>query len=825
MNRQPLSRYATLARRYLVAQRKRTALTIGAVIMAVALVSSAAIFGESLKRWLVTDVAARHGGFHITYHGASTEQLGQLRQDPRVDLLGTTILVAEVLLMTDLTAYVHAPDRQWMASMSTGLTAGEVPSGPGEIAVEAWSFAAAGRPVAVGDQIEVMLRLTNDNEVSHQFRVVGLLAPSAALFAGGSAMAIISVPDAESLLGSGYEHIVGITIQDGLPLQETLGLLTAGLGPGVEGAQNTALLTALGDGVSDAMNKALGRVELIVTLIVLLATVFVIYNSFAISVIERIRHFGILRTVGATPGQIRRLVFREAGIVALVGAPLGLAAGIGAVRLVVLAFNYFTGGDGFSNVAMSYPVFGLVAGPLVGTIAVLVSAWIPANRAAAVSPLEAVLSEGRSVKDRIRKRPHRILRALFGVVGTMAGQNLRRTPGRLLVTVLSIAIGITLFVTFTGFFQIISSAALNNEFDPLLRDIGIRVSHLSPQTVSTREFDAIARLPNVSAVLATTEVGGHTVLARMPDEWAEADPVDPQTAGTVRQSLGRSGVVVPVAVIGLNEAALDSLRPRVLDGVSTLDWRSDNPGAFVLAGDISIGETVAVLSGGVRAEFIVAGTLTSVPQPTVGDAAIIILTTDTFVAETWPRTWASPGYRALSIELDSPDLSEDTVRAITAVLGGERPEISVVDWAHSRRQERSFQTQLSILLYGLIVVVTLIGVVNIINTITTELVLRVREFGILRAVGMTTRQMRGMVRIEAMLYAANAVVVGSLAGLGLTRMLFRNLYQLQTIPWQFPLRSIGIASLGALVVTFASTVSPMRRIGKMNIVEGIRAHE
>jgi putative ABC transport system permease protein len=182
------------------------------------------------------------------------------------------------------------------------------------------------------------------------------------------------------------------------------------------------------------------------------------------------------------------------------------------------------------------------------------------------------------------------------------------------------------------------------------------------------------------------------------------------------------------------------------------------------------------------------------------------------------------GYTGFRVHLTRDAVASDVVRAIQA-LTGDRRDVTVVDLSEMQAAQESINLQFSILLYGLVAVVSLIGALNIVNTITTNLIIRVREFGTLRAVGMSGAQMRAMVRIEAVLYGIWAWVGGAAVGVLLTRLMYNNVNTLQAIPWHFPWGSLIAAVVAVVGVSVLSAAAPMKRIGGMNIVESIRMTE
>lgn len=836
-----MRRYTGLARRYLGQQRKRTILTIVAVVLSVALITSAGVFAQSIRELGVENVRERFGGFYGRLSNRSAEEVDRLRLHAAVAKAGSLINVGTVSLTPELTVTMIAPDNQWIEMQGLALSAGRFPSQPGEVAVERWIFQAARRPVSVGDVVNLPVHpATRERSAAEgstgqeapggtpvpagtevpaqrELTVVGFLDPSSGAVASGTSTAVVTQSEAAAILPGALRFSVAFTTRGELDPQEAIASVARsfGLEPN-EVHQNTALLTAMGEGRVRQANDALRAIELIVALTLVVATVAVIYNSFTISVIERIRQFGIIRTVGATPRQIRRIVLRQAAVIAAVGSPLGVGAGLVAVRLVVLVFNTLPTDIGFAGVSMSYPPFVLVGAPILGVLSVYASALLPARMAGRVSPLEAVLAEGRFVKDRVRHRRSVLLRRLFGVAGRLASQNLRRHPGRFALTVFSIGIGVALFVTFAGFFSLMSSATENIGTQDVRGDITVTVRGTDPAPIGIDGRAAVEGLPGVASVIGVYEIDGAVGL---PEEGFEdaGDRVGPELADRARRMAGTAGPVFPVSLLGLDPDALSEIRSAVIDGWRTPSGLTELGGVYVRDGLYRPGDMLRFVLDDRLVELPVAGVADSLP---VGNENSLTLVTTVDVAR---RIAGSGGYTGLEVFVDSDADRDGMIRAIEAVLGN-RQDVFAFDMGSVAESGEQINLQMSILLYGMVAVVGLIGALNIVNTITTNLVLRIREFGMLRAVGMSGLQMRGMIRIEAVLYGAWAVVGGGAVGVGLIRLMFRNVIELQAIPWQFPWASLLASAVVAVGLCLLSAAVPMKRIADMNIVESIQ-HE
>ncbi|WP_039789503.1 ABC transporter permease, partial [Paenibacillus riograndensis] len=171
---------------------------------------------------------------------------------------------------------------------------------------------------------------------------------------------------------------------------------------------------------------------------------------FHISVLERISQFGMLRCIGATPAQIRKIVLQEAALLSLIGIPIGILTGT--LFMKVLFYNISLLTLGFLNdmrMVISAPV--LITAGLLGLLSVFLSAIGPAKQAARVSPLEALKNVGSTKVERITKiKKSLLVKTLFGIVGQFASRNLHRNKKRFRITAFSMIISIILFIVFSG---------------------------------------------------------------------------------------------------------------------------------------------------------------------------------------------------------------------------------------------------------------------------------------------------------------------------------------------------------------------------------------
>jgi putative ABC transport system permease protein len=153
------------------------------------------------------------------------------------------------------------------------------------------------------------------------------------------------------------------------------------------------------------------------------------------------------------------------------------------------------------------------------------------------------------------------------------------------------------------------------------------------------------------------------------------------------------------------------------------------------------------------------------------------------------------------------------------------PDYNLTDLDESAKNYRQVWTVMSIFLYGFVAVISLIGCLNIINTISTNIIIRTRELSVMRAVGMSDGNVRRMIALESVLHGAAAALIGSVAGTLLSRLLYNSMSEVRGFPWQMPWLQILIAVGAAALVAVISGFVPLKRISRSVIIEGIRGEE
>ncbi|WP_040337670.1 ABC transporter permease [Candidatus Blastococcus massiliensis] len=711
-----------------------------------------------------------------------------------------------------------APQLRWQE-----LSAGRLPHGPGEVAVSDRTRA------EVGDVLSISSYDDEGEETTTEATVTGIVDlrgdPEAGLYGRG-----FVTEDQARAWGAVDPLQVRIAAGPGFSAEQVLGDVGATVsGDAVVRTGEEQAEKAAADLMGNA--TALAAILLVFGTVAVVVAGLVIANTFAVLLAQRTRELALLRCVGATARQVRRSVLGEALVTGLVSSAVGIAAGIGLAALI----SALVGDNSaipLSGVAV--PLYSVLVGMLVGTVVTVLAALAPARAATRVAPLAALrpvdapplrsrpgllrlvaglllvvpgvalLAAGVLMPDVLVALPGGVL-SFLGVVllaqravppvvagaGRVAGRfggvparlaagNATRNPRRTAATATALLIGVTLtsaFVVGAASTKATAQEALEAEFptDVLVRNYDARL----PTAVSgaLREVDGVQRSATVLGG-DVTGPDGEPVFVHGVDV-AEATAV---LRSTDQIDLPGTGVAV------LPEWIADS-------------WSVQDGGSVTLAADD--GATVTLQAQ-----------VTGLEQPlTVEADALRALVPDAGTAELW-----------LLLDDAAPDAQVGVVDEITDVVAEGDPEAQVTGVVTMRDQLNEVLDILLLVVTGLLAVAVVIALIGVGNTLALSVVERRQENGLLRALGLTRGQLRGLLAWEAVLVAGVAAVLGVLIGgayglTGVASLLGNEAEIVLDVPWL----QVGAIVVVATVAGLLASVLPARRAARTSPVAAIAA--
>jgi len=716
------------------------------------------------------------------------------------------------------------------------LVAGTWPIGNGQIAID--KRTSQQQHYAVGDSIGIAA-----DEGVLQMEISGIATFSSSSSIGASTIAIFDVPTAQQLFDKeGKFDQIQVAAKSGITPEKLVGEIR----PLLPATAQVKTAEAQTQEAVDDVNGTLGifqKILLAFGVIALFVGAFVIANTLSITIAQRVREFATLRTIGGSRRQVLKTVMLEALVIGLLASVLGLFLGLGIAKALDALFAAI--GVNFPKTGTVFATRTIVVSIIVGVVVTLLASLRPAIKATRVPPIAAVregatlpvtrlsrfgpvfslatlalgilllvygiFGSGMSTASRLlalgfgtlilfvgvavnAKRAVRPLASVLGwpgariggLAGTLARENAMRNPSRTASTASALMIGLAL-ITFVA----ILGAGLRSSFS-----------------------DAVDKL--FVADYALTAENGFDPFTKQADEAVGVTPgitaVSPIRAGDAR-------------VFGDN-TQISAVKPNLSEGVA-VDWLPGSKnaaahlganGAFVdkdYAKDhhLKLGSPIPVTTPTGK---VLQLRLKGIFDPPKGGSPFGPVTMS---AETFDANYASPQNLMTLITIKGGATPSNTARLDLAL--NRFPDAKVQTAAQFKKtQEDDINLVLNVL-YGLLGLSVIISLFGVVNTLVLSVFERTREIGMLRAVGMTRRQVRRMIRYESIITAliggALGIAVGTFLAVLTTQALSDEGIVL-AIPW----RTIALFVLGTIAAGILAAMFPARRASRLNILKALQ---
>ncbi|MEA2125296.1 MAG: putative transport system permease protein [Solirubrobacteraceae bacterium] len=792
--------------RALAARKARTALTMLAIVLGVGMVAAAFTVTDTMRRGVDSLSTATYGGTDAVVAGRQAFEAGTgtswVLQRPRVDpavleqvrrVPSVAVAVGDIVdQQTKLIGRDGKPvgtgpylgvgyDAGTTGAQDLSplrIVSGRYAAGPGEVVIDQGT--AEDQELRIGATVQIAASRRAE------YRVVGIARFGDVKTLGSATVAVFDLATAQRALHreGQYDDIL-VKARDGVSGATLRGALADVL-PANAVAQTAADNDRYGFSDLDDIIGVLRIALLVFGVIAILVGGFTIANALSITVAQRSRELGLLRMVGASRAQVLRSVLFEALVLGVMASVLGVAAGYGLAAGITSLFGAM--GMALPAASMTLAAGTVIVAMIVGIVVTTLAGLVPAVRATRVAPVsvlrEAELRQPRRLGRGVRAVVSVIGRPaerLGGTAGGLARRNAMRQPGRTFATAAALTIGVALVT--------------------LVTVIGAGMKDSTTKSLERR----------VSA--------DHVVVAT--DDWS---PMDPTVATDVAQAPG-----VDVAASIAQDAGqafgdveiVNGIDPKTLPSVLRFDWEHGSdavPGALGADGAIvddgwatehklGVGDRFTLTSAkGAELALTVRGIEHSPVLDLLGLGPITIGTP--------AYDGAFDNHRAFLTFVKSDDTAA-LKRALAA-----HPDVklqSEAAWIDTRATSLEQLLAIFYVLLALAVIVSLFGIVNTLVLSTFE---RTRELGMLRAVGMSRRQMRRMVRHESVITALLGALVGIVVGLGLAAIVV-GAFGDAGLTYVVPAGSLIAFVAVAVVAGVLAAIAPARRAAKMSPMEAL----
>ena len=879
-----------LTLRYMKQSRRRTLVTIIGIIISVAMMTAVTTAGASFLNLYERRTIANEGKFHVIYHNVAPDQTQVIIDDENTE---------EALISVDLgyTAsdsqneykpylFFKAYNPQSFDMVPLTLTEGRLPQTSSEVVIPEHLASNGKVEYEVGDQMTVDLckriaegsdgtvyELDQSNAYAELYdeedQLPERLEPTG-VTQTYTGVGKVDRPSFEEYWAPGYTIITAY--DDNSPavasvnvsvwakhvgsdfysmcdhVAEKAGISTNDI------TYNFTLLMLAGVSGNSTLLTTIYVVMALLLLIIMISSVSLIYNAFAISMTERSRWLGLLAGVGATKRQKRESVFFEGALTGAVSIPLGIIAGVGGLAV---AFHFVSpmiqsvyDWDQPLYVVISWPA--IAAAAAVSAVTIFISVYIPARRASKISPIDSI-RQSRDIKlTRRTVKTSRLTGKIFGFEGELALKNLKRNKKRYRVTVISLAVSLILFLSVSGFVHVVrrsyemmySHTAVDFTVygsDENIADCrqmpGVSRSVLVTRTINDFYFpDGLSHISEdyraqwIRFFMDYLDVGRDEAQIQVDNYKDFALQVYALDEENMQQYLADNGMDSHIlseqgSCILLNQVIFSGRQSR--GQVNVMDMAAGDliPTYYYAERTDENGEAYSEVTDGPALKIAAAAdqmpwNMSSTVMGTNAGVLQVLVSEETL-------NWLINLDESLPAPQQYLEIASDAPEATLAALedyGGDPFADQFLynsSWETNRNNENELRV-ISIFTYGFIILMTAICTANILNTTATSISLRRKEFAMLRSVGMTQKAFNKMIIYESLLYGIKALIFGLPAGFVMIWLIYNvmnnNFYQAFSVPWF----NVIFAMLMIFLITGTSMMYAVRKVRKENVVEALK---
>lgn len=853
--------------RHLKENKRRSLVTIIGVIISVAMITAVITLGISFLDLMIRQDIAKNGEWHVQYRNVTAEQIKAIEDDSETK---TTVLSKNSYATFEESSNIYKPYFYFQQYNKTGMeqfpiqiSEGRLPENENEVAISETVLNDAEAPYEIGNELTLNLgtrrntlsdapltqndplafdedeTLMEELEISETktVTVVGTIKQPNWEYSWSPGYTIIGYVDETSLAENKTVHaLVALSKVNGKIYEHAKNLAEEN---GIETVSyNTELLRYYGVTKNDQLRTTLYSLTTIILSVIIIGSVALIYNAFAISVSERARHLGMLSSVGATKKQKRNSVFFEGAVIGAISIPFGILAGLLGMGITFSFINTFI--QDALNVSEKLTLVVSPASILIASgvsiLTIFISTYLPAQKASKISAIDAIRQTqdikliGKTVKT------SKLVRKIFGLEAEIGLKNVKRNKKRYVATVFSLVISIVLFLSVTFFTDNLKKSL---EMSQNNLDFDIQV-YSSSNKLDYADLTQFRNLPYVtkSSIVEETNFQALISVEELPEplknqvsqdstmledgkyvyyvmlyaldnksfqEYAKQIGINPEDISS--QGSTRKGIVIDE--ITYEDAAsgkfieTQSMVTEVGNSIELFNYDYEN---------MENGEAKKVPVSSVEISALTNEVPMGIQSATLGGVNVIVS------KETFEELALQTESTAAQVYINSSDPTA-TQAAIEELKD---PNISIFNVDQQRQQEEQMILLMSVFTYGFITLISLISIANIFNTISTSISLRKREFAMLRSVGMTPKGFNKMVRYESIFYGLKAL----LYGLPISAVVMYGIHHSIDFTFQYEFTLPWMSILFVIVMIFFIVGSAMlysvSKIKNENIIESLK---
>ena len=831
--------------------KKRTIVTIIGIILSTALMVGIGLLFSSFQDLMIRDTIGYSGKYEAKYNDVDLIKLNDIKNKNFTYFYEKPIGFSKIESSNEYKPYMYITSVNKEYFNELKLVDGSFPKNENEVVISNHVITNGGLNYKVGDivtfkygkrNIEGNDTLANSelvdgefltNEGTYTYKIVGIVDRSNFESYSASGYTAFTV-DVNSDKGNVNLYVMFNKNKKIIKQSEEL---AKELNYNGDINYNSTLLALYGESTYGNVMSSMGGMMIIMLSLVSIGCIIVIYNSFAISVMERKKEFGLLSSIGATKRQLSHTVFFEAVVVGVIGIILGiLGAYIGIGCVILIINNLISDMLEYKLHLVTNPLFIII--PVIFMIIVIgVSAFIPSRRASKVSPIEAIRQNDDIKINKKKIRTSKLVLKLFGIEGEIALKNIKRNKKKYRVTIVSLFISIVLFISFSSYMNYTLNTA-SSVMGEVPYDY--QISYFGDDPNNDKEaLDKINEIVKSSDVkeYVSYSVSNLSIIGNYTysDEYLDF----------YKSAYGDDGIKA------LNNLKYQYISIYILDDNSYNKYKKligiDNDSVILLNKfkGVSYGNNK-------RVNY-------NIPVINNGNINIKICNFDDNDEDVDTTKYCNKNIDNIFVTNKSFDLIEEfsymddfklivnkklydsisdggadftqfniisdntnNIDKLTKDLD-KYSNVNYTNIKEAMKQANNLILVVKILMYGFISLVTLIGVTSVFNTISTSMALRKREFAVLRSIGLTNRGFNKILFFESLFFGMKSLIFAIPVSIGITVLIHYALADMVSIstiiiPWKY----IIISIVSVFVIVLLTMMYSTSKIKKHNIIEQIR---
>ena len=829
--------------------KKRTIVTIIGIILSTALMVGIGLLFSSFQDLMIRDTIGYSGKYEANYSDVDLDKLNNIKDKGFTYFYEKPIGFSKIESSNEYKPYMYitSVNREYFNELK--LIEGSFPKNENEIVISNHVITNGGLNYKVGDSvtfnygsrnIDGDITLANSelvdgefltNEGTYTYKIVGIVDRSNFESYSASGYTAFTV-DVNSDKGNVNLYVMFNKNKNIIKQSEEL---AKELNYDGDINYNSTLLALYGESTYGNVMSSMGGMMIIMLSLVSIGCIIVIYNSFAISVMERKKEFGLLSSIGATKRQLSHTVFFEAVVVGVIGIILGiLGAYIGIGCVILIINNLISDMLEYKLHLVTNPLFIII--PVIFMIIVIgVSAFIPSRRASKVSPIEAIRQNDDIKINKKKIRTSKLVLKLFGIEGEIALKNIKRNKKKYRVTIVSLFISIVLFISFSSYMNYTLNTA-SSVMGEVPYDY--QISYFGDDN----DIDA---LDKISEIIKSNDVKEYVSYSASNLSIIGNYTYSDEYLDFYKSAYGENGIKA------LNNLKYQSIYILVLDDNSYNKYKKliglDKDSVILLnrfkgvsygnnkrvnydipvinSGNINIkicnfddndedADTTKYCNKNIDNIFVTNNSFDLIEEFSYMDDFKLIVNKKLYDS----ISDSSTHYTQFNIISDNTNNIDKLTKDLDKYSN-----VNYTNIKEAMKQANNLILVVKILMYGFISLVTLIGVTSVFNTISTSMALRKREFAVLRSIGLTNRGFNKILFFESLFFGMKSLIFAIPVSIGITVLIHYALADMVSIstiiiPWKY----IIISIVSVFVIVLLTMMYSTSKIKKHNIIEQIR---